>query len=96
MTQDRHDKALETFYKEAITKGRAYLAELYPVEDCFPSDKDAHHILTLNKNSSVWRITANGKLRDFKFYIAIPQAYHHDPFFWIWFFICRVNDESAE
>jgi len=75
MTQDRHDKALETFYKEAITKGRAYLAELYPVEDCFPSDKDAHHILTLNKNSSVWRITANGKLRDFKFYVAIPHTF---------------------
>lgn len=75
MTQDRHGKALATFYKEAIAKGRAYLDELYPVEDCPPSDKDAHNILNLNKNSSVWRITVTGKLRTFTFYVAIPQTF---------------------
>jgi hypothetical protein len=75
MMQDRHDNELAAFYREAIARARAYLNGIYPVEDFRESDKDFHHVLNQNKSSSVWRITAIGKLRTFTFYIAIPQTF---------------------
>ena len=75
MMQDRHDNELAAFYREAIARARAYLNGIYPVENFRESDKDFHHVLNQNKSSSVWRITAIGKLRTFTFYIAIPQTF---------------------
>jgi len=75
MTQDQHENLLRIYYREALSKTRAYLESRYKIDNDLGNDKDAKHVHQLNPTSTIWRITATGIKRSFTFLVAIPPTF---------------------
>ena len=57
MMHDRHGSKLADYYKETLARVRAHLSSKFAVEFDHGDDKDSLHVLQLNPNSIVWRVT---------------------------------------
>ena len=81
MTQGLHNKILDDFYRDCVSKSRQYLEQIFEVKECEAGDFDISSVSKGNTfptylaNPYSWKVKVNSCIGEIYLIVLVPQRY---------------------